>query len=362
MSDDVNASVAAALQDLSAVQPSTHRERAFARAARAIFSLDRPLTDLRDTHGALPRIAAVGPSSLRVILEVLDTGRSETVERAIADRGAGAEVDRRRRLRDRFLSRAAVIAALRVGRRGALAPGDYRADLQMHSTWSDGGEPIAELAAAAIARGCTHLAITDHSHGLPIARGMTTEAAAAQHREIDRLNDVLAGAFRVIKGVEANLLGDGTLDLSADERRRFELVLAAPHSQLRTAEDQTARLRAAVAAPAVAVLAHPRGRKYGARAGISADWDRVFAAAAAAGVAVEIDGDPYRQDLDFELARRALAAGCLFALDSDAHASSELVYAETAIAHARLAGIPADRVLNCWPLDRLLDWLATRRA
>jgi histidinol phosphatase-like PHP family hydrolase len=359
MSDDVNATVAAALQDLSAVQPSTHRERAFARAARAIFSLDRPLADLRDAHGALPRIAAVGPSSLRVILEVLDTGRSETVDRAIADRGAGAEVDRRRRLRDRFLSRAAVIEALRG--RGALASGDYRADLQMHSTWSDGSESIAELAAAAIGRGCTHLAITDHSHGLPIARGMSPEAAAAQHREIDRLNDVLAGAFRVIKGVEANLLGDGTLDLSADERRRFELVLAAPHSQLRTAEDQTARLRAAVAAPAVAVLAHPRGRKYGARAGINADWDRVFAAAAAAGVAVEIDGDPYRQDLDFELARRALAAGCLFALDSDAHASSELVYAETAIAHARLASIPADRVLNCWPLDRLLDWLATRR-
>jgi histidinol phosphatase-like PHP family hydrolase len=359
MSDDVNATVAAALQDLSAVQPSTHRERAFARAARAIFSLDRPLADLRDAHGALPRIAAVGPSSLRVILEVLDTGRSETVDRAIADRGAGAEVDRRRRLRDRFLSRAAVIEALRG--RGALASGDYRADLQMHSTWSDGSESIAELAAAAIGRGCTHLAITDHSHGLPIARGMSPEAAAAQHREIDRLNDVLAGAFRVIKGVEANLLGDGTLDLSADECRRFELVLAAPHSQLRMAEDQTARLLAAVAAPAVAVLAHPRGRKYGARAGITADWDRVFAAAAAAGVAVEIDGDPYRQDLDFELARRALAAGCLFALDSDAHASSELVYAETAIAHARLASIPADRVLNCWPLDRLLDWLATRR-
>ena len=361
--DDVNAEVAAWLQDLAAVQSSTHRERAFARAARAVLRLDRPLPELRDAAGALPKIAAIGDSSLRVILDVLDTGRSDAVERAVVERGRSAEVARRRALRDRFLSRAAVRRVLAApAPPGVVGLDDYRADLQMHSTWSDGAETIAELAAAAVTRGCTHLAVTDHSHGLPIARGMSMERAAAQHREIDELNRAVRGRFRVLKGVEANLLGDGTLDLTPGECARFELVLAAPHSQLRTTEDQTARLLAAIATPGVAILAHPRGRKYGARAGIRADWDRVFAAAAGRGVAIEIDGDPHRQDLDFTLAAQGLAAGCLFALDSDAHAPVELVYAETAIAHARLAGIPADRVVNCWDADRLLAWLAARHS
>ena len=115
---------------------------------------------------------------------------------------------------------------------------------------------------------------------------------------------------------------------------------------------------AAIANPRVHILAHPRGRISGSRAGVVASWDMVFAAAASRGVAVEIDGDPARQDLDYTLAAQALEAGCLFALDSDAHTTSQLAYAETALAHARLAGIPRDRIVNCWPLDRLLAWLA----
>jgi putative hydrolase len=99
---------------------------------------------------------------------------------------------------------------------------------------------------------------------------------------------------------------------------------------------------------------------YGSRPGITADWGVVFAEAAARGVAVEIDGDPSRQDLDYTLARHAVAAGCLFALDSDAHTTSQLVYAETALAHARLAGIPPERIVNCWSTPRLLDWASSR--
>jgi len=95
----------------------------------------------------------------------------------------------------------------------------------------------------------------------------------------------------------------------------------------------------------------------GSRAGIIADWDVVFSAAAEQGVAIEIDGDPSRQDLDFSIARRALDSGVLFALDSDAHTTSQLAYSETAVAHARLAGIPPERIVNCWPLDRLREWL-----
>jgi putative hydrolase len=142
----------------------------------------------------------------------------------------------------------------------------------------------------------------------------------------------------------------------------LEVVVAAPHSALRSANDQTARMVAAVNTPGVHILGHPRGRMYGSRPGVAADWDRVFAAAAERRVAVEIDGDPSRQDVDYDLARRAIDAGCLFALDSDAHSTGELRYAETAIAHARLAGVPADRVVNCWPVDRLVEWLDERRS
>jgi histidinol phosphatase-like PHP family hydrolase len=358
---DINAVVAGVLRDLAAVQTVKQSEWGYTRAARAVFDLERQLTELQTAGGALPKIPAVGPSSLRVILEALESGASPTVERAVAERGKEDETARRRALRSHFLSRAAVIAALGDRRRRGPSVSDYRADLQMHSTWSDGGEPVAALAAAALTRGYTHLAVTDHSHGLPIARGMTMDAAAAQHREIDDINSQLTGAFRVLKGVEANIQADGSLDLSEDEVSQFEIVLAAPHSGLRSADDQTARLLAAVSTPGVRILAHPRGRKYGARAGVQADWDLVFALATQAGVAVEIDGDPSRQDLDWTLARRALEAGCLFALDSDAHSSAEFVYAETAIAHARLAGIPADRIINCWPTAQLMDWLASGR-
>jgi len=183
--------------------------------------------------------------------------------------------------------------------------------------------------------------------------------AAEQRRAIEFLNASTPG-FRFLQGIEANIGADGQLDLSPEEASAFEVVLAAPHSRLRRTEDQTDRLVTAVHNPAVRILAHPRGRITGSRAGIVADWQTVFAGAARAGVAIEIDGDPSRQDLDYTLAAGALAAGCLFALDSDAHATSQLAYAETAVAHARLAGIPTDRIVNCWPLERLLAWLADR--
>jgi len=138
------------------------------------------------------------------------------------------------------------------------------------------------------------------------------------------------------------------------ELARLEIVVAAPHSALRTDADQTARLLGAISTPGVNILGHPRGRMYGSRPGVSADWAAVFAAAARTNVAIEIDGDPARQDIDYLLARDAVKSGCLFALDSDAHDTPELAYAETAIAHARLAGVPASRVVNCWPLERLL--------
>ena len=113
--------------------------------------------------------------------------------------------------------------------------------------------------------------------------------------------------------------------------------------------------------PGVAILGHPQGRMYNTRPGIAADWRKVFREAASREVAVELDGNWHRQDIDFELARHALDAGCIFALDSDAHGIGELRFSEYAIAHARLAGIPATRVINCWSNEELADWMAERR-
>jgi histidinol phosphatase-like PHP family hydrolase len=279
------------------------------------------------------------------------------VERAVGDSRKAGEVARSRELRDHFLSSAQVAEVLRYEPDRGLRPSAYRGDLQMHSEYSDGRVSLEEIVEGCLARGYHYCAVTDHSHGLPIAHGVSMSELRQQHAEINAINRRYKGRFRIIKGIEANILADGTLDMSAAELRKLELVLAAPHSKLRSHDDQTARLLTAVTTPRVRILAHPRGRKFGTRPGITANWDRVFAAAAEAGVAIEIDGDPSRQDVDYDLAERALRAGCLFALDSDAHSVEELRYADIAIAHARLAGIPEERVVNCWPLDRLLAWL-----
>jgi histidinol phosphatase-like PHP family hydrolase len=191
---------------------------------------------------------------------------------------------------------------------------------------------------------------------------MSMEDVARQHREIDRINERLAGRFRVFKGIEANILADGTLDLQPAERAVFEFVVASPHSLLRRDNDQTRRMLAAVREPGVAILGHPRGRMYNSRAGVLADWPRVFAAAAERRVAIEIDGNWHRQDVDYGLARQALEAGCLFALDSDAHSIAELRFTDFSIAHARIAGVPADRVVNSWSDERLSAWMADVRA
>ena len=357
---DTNGLIASLLRDLAAVQKSTQSRWGYKRAAAAILDLDEPIESYLQPDGTLRKIPNIGPASSRVILEALGTGASPIVEQAIAESGQSKDIEKRRTLRGHFLSRAQVAAALRNPRCGTAA-GGLRGDLQMHSVWSDGSQTLDEIVAAGLERGYQFSAVTDHSYGLPIAGGMSMAELEQQHRDIDRLNRIHRGRFRLLKGIEANIRADGTLDMTVDELRQLEIVVAAPHSTLRSPADQTARMVNAVNVPGVHILGHPRGRMYGSRPGVSADWDEVFAAAARANVAVEIDGDPSRQDLDYDLAARAVKAGCLFALDSDAHSTGELRYAETAIAHARLASVPTDRVINCWPLDRLLEWAASRR-
>jgi histidinol phosphatase-like PHP family hydrolase len=226
----------------------------------------------------------------------------------------------------------------------------------MHSTWSDGGQTLEDIVAASRALGRTCAGITDHGYGLPIASGMSMEAATGQHAAIDELNEQHRGHFRLFKGIEANIRPDGTVDMEEHELRLFEFVVASPHSLLRKTIDQTARMAAAVQQRGVTILGHPMGRKFNQRPGIAADWDTVFTIAAKRQVAIEIDGSWDRQDVHYELASRALERGCIFALDSDAHSHPELDFIDISIAHARLAGIPQDRIVNYWPEKKFISW------
>jgi histidinol phosphatase-like PHP family hydrolase len=357
---DLNARVAGLLRDFADVQKSQQSMWGYRRAAKAVLALERPLESLLRSDGTLERIPNVGPKTEPIILEVLRTGRSREVEQALASRPRRTRARGSAELRAGYLSGAQVAAALSQRLPRTPRRADYQGDLQMHSVWSDGHMTFAEIVEACLARKYTYCAVTDHSHGLAIANGLSMRDLARQQREIDTVNAEYAGRFRIIKGIEANILADGSLDVTRAERRKVELVLAAPHALLRKPDDQTARMLKAVQSPGVHILAHPRGRMYDSRLGVQADWDAVFHAAAEHNVAVEIDGDPSRQDLDHALAERARDAGCLFALDSDAHAVDELANADIAIAHARLARIPRDRVINCWPLEQLLEWARAR--
>ena len=347
---------------MAALQTSERSQFGYKRAARAIVELPASVLELV-ASGALQDVSLVGPSSTKILTEFAAEGRSTTVEAAVAASPRRSDVLRAREIRGNFLSQYAMeqVLSLRLPA-STVKVSSFRGDFQMHSTWSDGAESVQAMAEGCLARGYTCLGMTDHSYGLPVARGMSMEAASSQGREIDRLNGQFAGRFRIFKGVEANIRADGSLDLQPDERRVFEYVVASPHALLRRDEDQTVRMLTAVRSPGVAMLGHPRGRMYGRRAGIRADWPRVFAAAAERDVAIELDGNWHRQDVDWELAGQALDAGCIFALDSDAHSIAELRFTDYSIAHARLARLPAARVINCWPNDRLEDWMRERRA
>jgi histidinol phosphatase-like PHP family hydrolase len=358
---DRNIVAAGLLHDLAILQSSERSAFGYKRAAKALAAgIDRSVVDLIE-EGTLRDIPFVGASSERIVSELVRSGESAIVDAAVNASLKKSEVEKRRRFRRAYLSRHALRLAFDAPLPASVvSTRSYLGDLQMHSTWSDGGEPIADLAEGASELGWARIGITDHSYGLPIARGMSMEAAVRQHHEIDEVNAAFAGRVRVYKGVEANILADGALDLQEDERALFEYVLASPHSQLRRDTDQTPRMLAAVKARGVAILGHPQGRMYNTRPGIAADWRKVFREAAARGVAIEIDGNWHRQDVDYELAEVALEEGCLFALDSDAHSIAEFPFTDYAIAHARIAQVPAERVVNCWEESRFDAWLAER--
>jgi histidinol phosphatase-like PHP family hydrolase len=350
---DVNLELASLLYDMAAVAGDSQRALGYTRAAKAVLRVDRDITPLV-TANTFKAISGIGPTTDRIARELLNDGASAFVERAVRESGKQDEVDRLRGFRHQFLSRAAVQTIL--SRKGTPAREKYRGDFQMHSIWSDGGETLESIINACLERGWSCAGTTDHSYGLTIAGGMTMARVVEQHAEIDALNRKYRGRFRMFKGIEANIRPDGTVDMEPHELRQFEFVVASPHSALRKSFDQTARMVAAVSQPGVSILGHPQGRVFNVRLGVIADWSQVFEVAARRQVAIEIDGSWSRQDVPYELAAKALAQGCIFALDSDAHAHPELDFTDIAIAHARLAGIPQAKIVNYWPEKKFLEW------
>ncbi|MCC6175069.1 MAG: DNA polymerase/3'-5' exonuclease PolX [Chloroflexi bacterium] len=238
---------------------------------------------------------------------------------------------------------------------------DIRGDLHVHSDWSDGGDTIEAMALAARALGRGYIALTDHSKSLGVARGLTEERVAEQRHVIDGLNARLA-PFRILHGTEMDIKRDGALDYEDATLAIFDYVSASIHSAM--AQEQavmTARIQRALSNPWVTTLNHPHGRLVGSRAAYAVDMDAVIATAVAQGVALELNAQPERMDLDGEAAFRARVAGARFTISTDSHATGQLSMMRFGVATARRAWLGPSDVLNVLPLDGLLAHLAERR-
>jgi histidinol phosphatase-like PHP family hydrolase len=319
------------------LEPS-YKVRAFRRAAATVDRLDpAELRRLAD-GGGLRALPGVGEVTERVIREALAgevpvyLRRLESIEGTPVAEGA---------------------AALRAALLG---------DCHTHSDWSDGGSDIREMAVTARDLGHRYIALTDHSPRLKVANGLSAQRLRQQLDVVAALNEELA-PFRILTGIEVDILEDGSLDQEDELLDRLDVVVASVHSKL--AMDRAAMTRRMVRAvrdPRSDVLGHPTGRLItggrGRRPESSFDPEAVFAACAETGTAVEVNSRPERQDPPKRLLRLAIEAGCLLAIDTDAHAPGQLDWQVGGCERAFLCGATADRVVNTLPADALLAWTA----
>jgi histidinol phosphatase-like PHP family hydrolase len=309
-------------------EQTDHRRRALERASRASRFWPVEARDLAAAGRPLTELRSVGPWVASLIEEWLD------------DPSPAPEPD--------------------AMRRGFLTYAEVRADLQMHTTFSDGGLSVREMIEAARSLGRSFVAITDHSETLKIANGMSAAELAEQGGLIDEINRGSADAgdpFRVLRAIETDVFPDGTLDMDDDALASLDLVLGAFHSKLRSTDDETDRYLSALRQPRLHVLAHPKARMYGRRVGLVADWRRVFGEAARIGKALELDATVWRQDLNVELATIAREEGVRwFSIGSDAHSAEELGFLPFGMATAALAGISRERILNYRSVEFVRAW------
>jgi putative hydrolase len=305
----------------------TFRVQAFRRAARVAASLPAAELAQRLSAGTLQELSGIGPATASAMTQAAAGQEPEYLAKLLSERAQSPST------------------AMRVALRG---------DCHTHSDWSDGGSPPDEMAAAARALGHEWIALTDHSPRLTVANGLSADRLEQQLELIDRLNSESA-PFRILTGIEVDILEDGALDQREDLLARLDIVVASVHSQLRMpSEPMTRRMLTAVANPHVDVLGHCTGRMMSGRRDrpeSEFDAETVFTACRDFGVAVEINCRPERQDPPDRLLWLAAELGCLFAIDTDAHAPGQLDWLDSGCVRAEAAGITPQRVVNARPAD-----------
>jgi len=345
-----NGALAEALFALADSEPPGDRRLALLRAGYTAF----------DSPGkASQEVSQDAPRWLRPLISQLVGCHGEDALQAAVQRLQGGENPRRRPARHGYFSRAEMIEILRLGPED-LHPQRMRGACHWHTRDSDGKASLETMARACGRGGYAWSMVTDHSRGLEVASGLYLEGVRLQQRRVARWNGQHGEDHRLFQGLEVEVLLDGTLDVPRGERLEVECVVAAVHSQFDPDRDQTERLIRAVQTPGVHVLAHPRGRHFHHRPGLRARWEKVFSSCADAGVAVEINGFPRRQDLDPDLARLAVDQGCEVILASDAHAVPHLEFDAYASAIAMRAEVPRERILNVCHADEFEVWLRDR--
>ncbi|MBB6629113.1 PHP domain-containing protein [Nocardioides sp. KIGAM211] len=323
---------------LERAREDTYKVKAFRNAAATLLPMSDDDVAAAVDSGSITDLPGIGASTARVI----------------ADAVAGVVPDR--------------LATLEREHGGPLTPGGHdlraalRGDLHSHSDWSDGGSPIEEMAFTAIELGHDYLVLTDHSPRLTVAHGLSAERLSRQLDVVDAVNQHLAGAgFTLLKGIEVDILDDGGLDQTDELLARLDVRVASVHSKLKMdAAAMTRRMVGAIANPRMNVLGHCTGRlvtgNRGTRPGSQFDAKAVFEACVEHDVAVEINARPERRDPPTKLLELARDTGCLFSIDSDAHAPGQLDFLVYGCERAEAAGIDADRIVNTWPKERLLTW------
>jgi putative hydrolase len=317
----------------------SYKVRAFRSAAKAIA--DRPADELATMATArLEEIPHVGKTSAQVVAEALSgvtpsyLEKLESADTPVMDDQAAALFDR------------------------------LQGDCHSHSDWSDGGSPIREMAEAAMALGHSYWALTDHSPRLTVAHGLDPERLRHQLEVVAELNAELS-PFRILTGIEVDILEDGSLDQEEELLAQLDVVVASVHSKLRMdAAAMTKRMLRAIESPHTDILGHCTGRKLVGRGRPPStfDADSVFRACADTGTAVEINSRPERLDPPDELLAQALSLGCVVAVDTDAHAPGQLEWQRYGCVKAASAGVPVDRVMNALPMDAFLAWTAGHAA
>jgi putative hydrolase len=322
---------------LERTRASTYRVQAFRTAADVVARMDPKILKARTRAGALHEITGIG--------EVTGTAIAEAVRGEVPSYLRRLEAEQSAPLVDLDPQGQALLQAL-------------RGDLHSHSDWSDGGSPIEEMAVTAIELGHEYLALTDHSPRLKVAHGLTSERLERQLAVLDGLRPRL-GDFRLLCGIEVDILDDGTLDQTPQMLDRLDVVVASVHSKLKMEpQAMTRRMLRAVRDPHTDILGHCTGRLVTGRGRPQSRFDAraVFEACAETGVAVEINSRPERLDPPSDLLRLAVDCGCLFSIDTDAHAPGQLDWRPYGVRKAVECGVPTERIVTTWDVDRLLEW------